>query len=93
MQVIVMSAGDIRGVVHSAPIVFPPALVIALERPDLPIPDQVFDAKGFGIILDPVRDIPPQFTLFGSGALPNGIAESDVTGPPQWMLGFRARAG
>ena len=93
MQVIVMSAGDIRGVVHSAAVVFPPSFVVALERPDLSIPDQVFDAESFGIVLDPVRDIPPQLSLFGSGVLPNGIAESDVTGPAQWMLGFRARAG
>src|SRR5699024_4526477 len=87
MQVVVMPTGDIAGVVHAAAAVVAPSRVVTSEGPDSSLPDQVLDAEDFGVVLHPVRDLPPGFELRRGGALPNSVAAGQIAGPPQRVFG------
>src|SRR5699024_7304203 len=80
MQVVVMPTGDIAGVVHAAAAVVAPSLVVTSEGPDSSLPDQVLDAEDFGVVLHPVRDLPPGFELRRGGAFVKGQRDLPVGG-------------
>ena len=88
-----MAAGDGGGVVHAAAVVGSPAVGVAAEGPDLALPDEVLDAEYVGVVFHPVRDSPAGFELRGVGALADLVAEGDVAGAAEGMLGLRAGAG
>src|SRR5690625_540660 len=87
MQVVVVAAGAVVGVVHATSAVGAPALVGSCEGPELALPDQVLHVEGCSVLLHPVRDRPAQFEGLTGGGLADRVAEGAVTCAPEWVLG------
>ncbi len=77
---------------HASAVVWPPALGVAGDGPDLALPDQVLDAEHVGVVLHPVGDLPAGVELCrGGGSLADAVAEGDVASPAEGgMLGLGA---
>ena len=54
----------------TATVVGAPAFGIASEGPDLALPDQVLDAEGFGVVLEPAGESQPVSSCWGVGRVP-----------------------
>ena len=89
MEVVVVAAGDVAGVVHAAAGVVAPTIGVAGEGPDLALPDEVLDPEGFGVVLHPVGDVPAGFELRRCGVLADGVAEGQIAGPAERVFGAR----
>src|SRR5690625_7452496 len=92
MEVVVVAAGDVAGVVHAAAGVVAPSFGVAGEGPDFSLPDEVFDTEGFGVVFHPVGDVPAGFELGRGGVLADGVAEGQIAGPAERVFGAGAGA-
>lgn len=80
VRVVVVSSGEIEGIVHPAAVVGAPVLIVTGVPNDLSLSDLVFDSKVFGIVFHPVRQLPPGFQSRSGGAFADGLAHVDVAG-------------
>ena len=91
VQVVVVPACDVRGVVHAPAVVGPPALVGASERPDLALPDEILDSEGGGVGLQPVRHRPPRVEGGAGRGRSDGVPEGHIARSAERV--FRRGAG
>lgn len=88
-----MAAGHIVGVVHPAAVVGAPAFGFTGDGPDFALPDEVLDAEQVSVVFHPVGDLPAGFDLFRVGVVADLVAEGEVAGAAEGVLGFCAGAG